>query len=643
MFCYQCGAPMGEKDLFCGVCGARQDAAAPVSAEPPMPKVCSECGTPYTDEGVFCSGCGARLGQSAPVVEETVVFPVVEAPAPVTEEPASVVEETVVLPVVEESAPAAEETQVFQAVEETQVFTAPAKACPVCGTAYTDADVFCGTCGTNLSAPEVIPDPVKTCPTCGTPHTDEDVFCGTCGTSLTADAAPVPPVIPQAPVQAQTIAQQQAAPQKKKKKGLLIALLILIPLLIAGAVGAYLIITENNNSAAYNDAVALLENRQYEEALEAFRALGTYKDSADQVKALEDLQSRYDAAVELLENDDFDAAKAEFEQLGDYRDSQEMYMYETDYQKAMYICRSALDGMDYGLAYVDDADSYEDSRIAQYLAGIQIFESLGNYKDSQEAITSCYEYICDVYLEYGNYDMALYYAESVSQDYYEGIYQIYMSTCADDRFLMLLQDAYFAWEDAFDNDYFSTDECVYIQLSYLEEIEGVPFDDPDLEGYYMAYVNNLHSMDYVIDVDYITDYVEYYEIVMDQYQILMDMHLYHGFLPEDDYEEYFTEVIEYYSAMRSIEEMVLDQLVGVAAEYDEAADEYYMYFTNTSGISFDMWILLEFYQGDAYVSDTGWYSIEVGPYETVQVPVYFDMNADWDTWYIYWDYDNIVP
>lgn len=73
----------------------------------------------------------------------------------------------------------------------------------------------------------------------------------------------------------------------------------------------------------YQAADQLLEEKKYDEAAEAFRALGDYKDSATRVKEVgeEKNADAYAKAEELLKNEQFDEAAKAFEALGDYKDS----------------------------------------------------------------------------------------------------------------------------------------------------------------------------------------------------------------------------------------------------------------------------------------------------------------------------------
>lgn len=94
-------------------------------------------------------------------------------------------------------------------------------------------------------------------------------------------------------------------------------------------------------NSAYNDAVALIEQGKYEEAIEAFTALDGYKDSAEQIQSaknsIADMEraTEYDRAIQLLES-----GKSENEneayyllmELGDYQDAKNLLTHFT------YVC-----------------------------------------------------------------------------------------------------------------------------------------------------------------------------------------------------------------------------------------------------------------------------------------------------------------
>ena len=60
--CTQCGASLGERDVFCTKCGARRDGGGgPV----PTQRFCNTCGAPFVGEGKFCTKCGATTSASS--------------------------------------------------------------------------------------------------------------------------------------------------------------------------------------------------------------------------------------------------------------------------------------------------------------------------------------------------------------------------------------------------------------------------------------------------------------------------------------------------------------------------------------------------------------------------------------------------
>lgn len=101
--------------------------------------------------------------------------------------------------------------------------------------------------------------------------------------------------------------RKKASVKKAKKLAKIITPIVI--LLIAGAIylGWYM-----NKSDEYDAALALLEAGEEEEAAEAFTALGSFKDSRQQI---------YNIAAAKLENGDYDGAAELFTGLGDYEDS----------------------------------------------------------------------------------------------------------------------------------------------------------------------------------------------------------------------------------------------------------------------------------------------------------------------------------
>ena len=121
--------------------------------------------------------------------------------------------------------------------------------------------------------------------------------------------------------------------------------------------------------AQYDAAMALYENEQYEQALEAFEALGRYSDSRTwaskskwQWRAV-----RYREAISLYQAESYHEALALFEELGSHEDS----------KKYVSKCTRAIQKQEYAQAdALFDAGDYE--------GALAMFTALDRYDDSRE-------------------------------------------------------------------------------------------------------------------------------------------------------------------------------------------------------------------------------------------------------------------
>ncbi|MGN1107588.1 MAG: TIR domain-containing protein, partial [Huintestinicola sp.] len=105
---------------------------------------------------------------------------------------------------------------------------------------------------------------------------------------------------------------------KKKKKTIIGILSGAVVICIIGIVAGINIVNANN----YKNALALFENGSYDEAINAFSALGDYKDSSEKC-----LESKYYKASNLMKNSMYDEAAVIFEDLGEYKDSADILKY----------------------------------------------------------------------------------------------------------------------------------------------------------------------------------------------------------------------------------------------------------------------------------------------------------------------------
>lgn len=102
---------------------------------------------------------------------------------------------------------------------------------------------------------------------------------------------------------------------QKQKRIVVIALAIFVVLLLVtgGTLGyKYYFVPLGN----YNAAIALVDSKKFDDAIEEFNKLNEFKDSKEKV-----LQTHYKKAEYLLESNLYEKAVAEFEAAGEYKDA----------------------------------------------------------------------------------------------------------------------------------------------------------------------------------------------------------------------------------------------------------------------------------------------------------------------------------
>lgn len=138
---------------------------------------------------------------------------------------------------------------------------------------------------------------------------------------------------------------------RRKRKKLVRAAAVILPLLLVAAILLATVPGALKKSSAYDAAAALLDSRSYDQAQEAFLALGDYRDSAEQAEK------------------------------------------NVPYQKALYVMACAQAGDEAGLAPAglgrSALNGEESLSVLLYQAAISQFEALDGYKDSEQNAALC--------------------------------------------------------------------------------------------------------------------------------------------------------------------------------------------------------------------------------------------------------------
>ena len=189
----------------------------------------------------------------------------------------------------------------------------------------------------------------------------------------------------------QRIAEIQAEEEEKerlrKKAAKKRTITIVSILAVAALITLYFtyIKPETERSNAYNAASQLLEDGQYDEAAEAYTALGDYKDSKEMV-----LESHYRKAQSHYDNKEYEKAIAIWSEMPDYSDSKEkIELAQNDWNEEKY---------QKALAHIENGEYYDATKF---------LSQLGSYKDSAELLKSATYSLALSQLEQGEYRGAI--------------------------------------------------------------------------------------------------------------------------------------------------------------------------------------------------------------------------------------------
>ncbi len=189
-----------------------------------------------------------------------------------------------------------------------------------------------------------------------------------------------------------------------------IALVIVIAIILS-----YVVIPAIKTSQGYKDALSLMDDGEYKQAIKILNSLDGYKDSAAKIEecqtAIKDIA--YDEALALMTEGKYAEAIVAFEAMNGYKDSVakieecQTAIKDISYDEALALMTEgkyaeALEELDGLNGYKDSATKIEECQYnvaltymteGKYDEAIAFFEVLNNYKDSAAKIEECEEYL----------------------------------------------------------------------------------------------------------------------------------------------------------------------------------------------------------------------------------------------------------
>ena len=209
--------------------------------------------------------------------------------------------------------------------------------------------------------------------------------------------------------------EKQRQESARRKKTLTIAAVVVVMIACAIAWCIPNVIIPNNK---YQQALALREEGQYDDAIAAFAELGDYGDTKTQIA-----ETWYQKALLSRENGMYEYAYTIFSSLGDYSDAAQQ-LSETRYQQATNL--RAFGKYDEAIAVFASLNGYRDAETqieemkqekyqqavtlrenGQYDDAIAVFKALGNYSDAKTQIEETKYQRAVTMSENGQYDDAI--------------------------------------------------------------------------------------------------------------------------------------------------------------------------------------------------------------------------------------------
>ena len=516
--------------------------------------------------------------------------------------------------------------------------------CTHCGNQLPDGTRFCVFCGTaQESEPVAAPAPVVE------PPVAEEVQCPV-QTSLAEDSFINAVAVEEATYETPFMATPDYTPPvrtpapKKKKTGLIIAIVLILVLLAGAAAGVYFWLGYKN-AADYESATAMLEAGDINGALTAFEDLGDYEDSEKMVKNLK----KYQQALKKLDAHEYNEAREIFEGLGKFHDSKTYAESGVDYHMATYLKTCADKGDPAGLFLLPLGEAYADSddeavyANEMYFAAAEIFDSLGDYLDSADLASACRFGMAKIELEiWNNPEKALELQEKMNDEDAQKLQQLLEERSADATLLEDLQYAMQIWLD--EDDVATIEDETRKAYEHLKAYEDVYFLDPRLEELYHEIMDALETqMDAIESGEDVADWVDLYQGMADMYKVCDKLYKEYGFLKGSSLEDMLIGVADIASKYPVIEKSLEKQLSSVSAPWDEEKEYYYAPYTNDTGYDFELYVVIDFYQGDDLKETGKQMTITVKNGETIQIPLVPQKMeiGEFDGWTATWEFSPI--
>lgn len=330
----------------------------------------------------------------------------------------------------------------------------------------------------------------------------------------------------------------------------------------------------------------------------------------------------YHNALDYLESGDYDQAREAFFALGDYLDSKDYAETKVTYLQAQ-----------------AEAEQAEAAQSAEgYLQAGQRFLTLNDYEDAQVLASDCYLQAALLYLAAGDAEAAQACTAAMSQADQKTFTAQFNQTYADEDLLKAWNSALILRSELSQKGSYNYSEEYTALEAYLER----DVLDSKLETSFADYMELLEKQQALVNYDgTVSKYVDWLKLEYDRVTLVETLIEKYDILAKTPkLQSHYLSQGKVIAAYCQIEESIQKQLMKVSASQN-ADGSYYVPYKNDTGIAYTLVYTQYFYSGGLLVKQDS-HTVELSAGESVKIPVVFPEDSDsWDSWRSGYSYSDL--
>lgn len=431
---------------------------------------------------------------------------------------------------------------------------------------------------------------------------------------------------------------EPAAPETKKSSKKLWIILGAAALTLILAVGAVLCVWGYLSGQRYDQAMALLQEEKHDQAWEIFKSLGNFRDSAEKVRILEQMNMAYETAVAGMLEGKFDGVEDVFTQLGSYRDSQQMLQFGISWYKAEYLFNCAKNRDMSGAELLSGVNESTEAYLVWVLmlmTAKEQYSQIPEYGDATEKIQLCYLEAAGILVEEGQIDTAMVYKDWMDEATQEIFMEQVREASADEVFLESLKTSLKARLDIEKKAYEDLRPSIQIEQAYLGVYQNSYFLDKRLEKIAKDYLEGVYLQWMALDDQGCrTDIAGWARGEYLRTKAVDDLFMEYGFLADDEtLRQYYVGRSEWENTYYRIHNCLQSQLADSMSGLTDAPGK--TQFFNDSGFAFNVTFVYTFYlDGEQVDQSTLTMAVNAEQVKTLQGR---NSQQDYDRWTMTWE------